>query len=323
MKSLRSAALLLIALFAYATLAQDSPARPANQDRTAQNRPAQERAAQDRPAQERAAQERSSGQDRGRSAEPQTSDNPQAGQGGGRRGPAVPTVTRVVRLQNANCKPIMEVISAIFRGGVVICADGATRTIVLGASDDELLRRACDLVAELDKTPPSAAEPSVAGTVYETVIEYVSLKLCRADEVVRHLGPIAHAYGYADVVALADERSNTLCLCGPAEGVKKLVAVAREFEARATAAVEGSGSAQQTHFIALKHADARNVANLLAQYFAQLNRRVPVLADDASGQIIAYASEAEAQLVTKIVEALDVPPRANVARAPRNQAEPK
>lgn len=321
MKRLRfPTALLLAALLAHFSLAQNPPDRPADQDR-----PTRQRTAQDRPA----TQDRAADQDqaRGRSAEPKPSETapPQdAAQGGGRRGPSGnPTVTRVIRLQNSNCKPIFEVVNTIFRGSVVICGDNATRTIILGAYDDDTLRKTCELIAELDKPAPAEAAPTPQEAGAEIALEYVSLKLCRADDLVRHLIPIAHTYGFDEIVVLADERSNTLCLCGSQAGVKKLVAVAREFDDRAAAAIDGSNAAQQTRFIALKHADAKDVAQLLSHYFAQLNRRVPVLADDASGQIIAHATEAEAQLIMKIVESLDVPPRASAARGARTQPEPK
>lgn len=207
-----------------------------------------------------------------------------------------------IKLRHADAESVAEVLQQLrpaFPGPLCISPEHHTATLVIAAENEETIGRVKSLIEALDQP---ARDPMESGREFHSV----TLKHAIAEEVLKHLHGLA--LGGRAVRVTADRRTNTIWMAVPPELAEQVLGVVRGMDESAAAA-KHADERPELHFYQLGHADAEHLAHTLSGVGRMMELEVRVVADAASGQIIVYATSAEAEQLETVIEKLDVSPK--------------
>jgi len=185
---------------------------------------------------------------------------------------------------------------------VLLAVEGGTNSLVVAAEDEKVLEKVRELAAQLDG--PQAAH----GAPKASVCKAVTLKHTYAPEVENYLQELAPPRGRSPVRIVGDKRANTVWIAGTEAEVAGLAQLARQMdENAANAGLPGDEGEPELQFYTLAHAEAEALAETVTQIGRAMDLEAAVVADEASGTLIAYATPAAHAHLKTIIAKLDVP----------------
>lgn len=213
-----------------------------------------------------------------------------------------PPSIQVFRLKHADAEYVANVLGQmqrVFGESIMAAPDERTNSLVVATESERTGQQVRELIESLDV-------PTVDDAVAEETV-CIPLEHAFAREVITYVHELAPRHRLLRYVA--DGRSNTVWLAGPAPTVEKLTAMVREMDERAEAATARQASVRELRFYHLKHAVDPRVANTINETAETMDLDLEVICDPASGTLIAHATPSEAATLEKIIAELDVPPR--------------
>lgn len=194
---------------------------------------------------------------------------------------------------------------------VLLAVEGGTNSLVVAAEDGKVLEKVHELVAQLDGPQGARGAPKA------NVCKAVTLKHTYAPKVENYLQELAPPRGRSPVRIVGDERANTVWIAGTEAEVAGLAQLARQMdENAANAGLPGDEGEPELQFYTLAHAEAEALAETVTQIGRAMDLDAAVVADEASGTLIAYATPAAHAHLKTIIAKLDVPAKQARKRAP-------
>lgn len=223
---------------------------------------------------------------------------------------------RVFRIEHAAAREIGESVARIFSPEVMVVSDDRTNSLVCSAGSEQTLSKVEALIKELDQ-PAAPPGPS------RHVVTSVTLASCDAESVAQRLLSLtannARRQADPEIRIVADARANVVWLAGDADGVEKLVEVARRMDEGSAAASERDVSAKaELRFYVVQHVDAVELAGTLNEVLALMKAPARLVADGLSNRIITFATPEEHAAITQLIRTLDET-RAAATPAPATQ----
>ncbi len=193
---------------------------------------------------------------------------------------------------------------------VLLAVEGGTNSLVVADDDEKVLKKVRELVAQLDEPQEARGAPKAH------VCEAVTLKHTYAPDVKDYLQELAPPRGRSPVRIVGDERANTVWIAGTEAEVAGLAELARQMdENAANAGLPGDEGEPELQFYTLAHAEAEALAETVTQIGRAMDLDAAVVADEASGTLIAYATPTAHAHLKTIIAKLDVPAKQARKRA--------
>jgi len=219
----------------------------------------------------------------------------------------------VIPVRHTSVWELMTVLSTMrpaLGQGVLLAVEGGTNSLIVAAEDEKALEKVRVLVAQLDEPQEARGAPKAH------VCKAVTLKHTYAPEVADHLQELAPPRGRSPVRIVGDERANTVWIAGTQAEVAGLAELARQMdENAANADLPGDEGEPELQFYTLTHAEAEALAETVTQIGHAMELDAAVVADEASGTLVAYATPAAHAHLKTIIAKLDVPAKQAHKRA--------
>jgi type II secretory pathway component GspD/PulD (secretin) len=185
---------------------------------------------------------------------------------------------------------------------VLLAVEGNTNSLIVAGEDEKVLEKVRELVAQLDG--PQAAHGAPKANACKAVV----LRHSYARDVENHLQRLAQPRGRSAARIVGDQRANTVWIAGTEAEVVELAELARQMDDNAAnAGLPGDEGEPELQFYALAHAEAEALAETVGQIGRAMNLKAGVVADEASGTLIAFATPGAHTHLKTIIAKLDVP----------------